>query len=106
MTNAHEVVIAGGGPTGLMLADELRLAGVDAVIVEQHPGPRNCRHARWRPPCAHTEVFDQRGIVDRFVSEGQKAQVAGFAGVNSTSTVSRPGTPTGSACGKTISSGS
>jgi len=33
----HAVVIAGGGPTGLMLAGELALAGVDVVIVERRP---------------------------------------------------------------------
>jgi len=75
----HAVVIAGGGPTGLMLAGELALAGVDVAIVErrasQHlPGSRaGGLHART------LEILDQRGIVDRFLSEGQKAQTAGFA---------------------------
>ena len=31
----HAVVVAGGGPTGLMLAGELTLAGIDVVIVER-----------------------------------------------------------------------
>ena len=31
----HAVVIAGGGPTGMMLAGELALAGIDVVIVER-----------------------------------------------------------------------
>ena len=76
----HAVVIAGGGPTGLMLAGELALAGIDVVIVERRAsqdliGSRSGGlHART------IEVFDQRGIADRFISEGQKAQVAGFAG--------------------------
>src|ERR1700675_3429728 len=76
----HAVVIAGGGPTGLMLAGELALAGVDVAIVERRasqnlPGSRaGGLHART------IEVFDQRGIADRFLSQGQKAQVAGFAG--------------------------
>jgi 2-polyprenyl-6-methoxyphenol hydroxylase-like FAD-dependent oxidoreductase len=75
------VVIAGGGPTGLMLAGELALAGIDVAIVErradQHlPGSRaGGLHART------IEVLDQRGIADRFLSEGQVAQVAGFANV-------------------------
>ena len=75
----HAVVIAGGGPTGLMLAGELALAGVDVAIVERRasqdlPGSRaGGLHART------LEVLDQRGIVDRFLAEGQKAQVAGFA---------------------------
>ena len=77
----HAVVIAGGGPTGLMLAGELALAEVDVVIVERRasqdlPGTRaGGLHART------IEVFDQRGIADRFLAEGQVAQVAGFAGV-------------------------
>jgi 2-polyprenyl-6-methoxyphenol hydroxylase-like FAD-dependent oxidoreductase len=77
----HAVVIAGGGPTGLMLAGELALAGVDVAIVERRlsqdlPGSRaGGLHSRT------IEVLDQRGIADRFLSEGQVAQVAGFAGV-------------------------
>jgi 2-polyprenyl-6-methoxyphenol hydroxylase-like FAD-dependent oxidoreductase len=77
----HAVVIAGGGPTGLMLAGELALAGVDVAIVERRasqalPGSRaGGLHSRT------IEIFDQRGIADRFLSEGQVAQVAGFASV-------------------------
>jgi 3-(3-hydroxy-phenyl)propionate hydroxylase len=76
----HVVVVAGGGPTGLMLAGELALAGVDVAIVERRasqdlPGSRaGGLHSRT------IEVLDQRGIADRFLSEGQVAQVAGFAG--------------------------
>jgi 2-polyprenyl-6-methoxyphenol hydroxylase-like FAD-dependent oxidoreductase len=75
----HAVVIAGGGPTGLMLAGELALAGVDVAIVERRasqdlPGSRaGGLHART------IEVLDQRGIAERFLSEGQVAQVAGFS---------------------------
>ncbi len=74
----HAVVIAGGGPTGLMLAGELALAGVDVAIVERRasqdlPGSRaGGLHSRT------IEVLDQRGIADRFLSEGQVAQVAAF----------------------------
>jgi 2-polyprenyl-6-methoxyphenol hydroxylase-like FAD-dependent oxidoreductase len=77
----HAVVIAGGGPTGLMLAGELALAGVDVAIVERRP---NQGLAGSRAGGLHSrtiEVFDQRGLADRFLAEGQKAQVAGFAGV-------------------------
>src|ERR1700730_10498544 len=76
----HEVVIAGGGPTGLMLAGELALAGVDVAIVERRP---NQDLAGSRAGGLHSrtiEVLDQRGIADRFLSEGQVAQVAGVAG--------------------------
>jgi 2-polyprenyl-6-methoxyphenol hydroxylase-like FAD-dependent oxidoreductase len=78
----HAVVIAGGGPTGLMLAGELALAGVDVAVVERRasqdlPGARaGGLHSRT------IEVLDQRGIADRFLAEGQVAQVAGFAGVS------------------------
>jgi 2-polyprenyl-6-methoxyphenol hydroxylase-like FAD-dependent oxidoreductase len=74
----HAVVIAGGGPTGLMLAGELALAGVDVAIVERRadqalPGSRaGGLHSRT------IEVLDMRGIADRFISEGQVAQVAAF----------------------------
>ena len=74
------MVIAGGGPTGLMLAGELALAGVDVAIVERRatqdlPGSRaGGLHSRT------IEVLDQRGIADRFLAEGQVAQVAAFAG--------------------------
>jgi 2-polyprenyl-6-methoxyphenol hydroxylase-like FAD-dependent oxidoreductase len=77
----HAVVIAGGGPTGLMLAAELALAGVDVAIVERRasqdlPGLRaGSLHSRT------IEVLDQRGTADRFLSQGQVAQVAQFAGI-------------------------
>ena len=76
----HAVVIAGGGPTGLMLAGELALAGVDVAIVERRP---NQELAGSRAGGLHSrtiEIFDMRGIADRFLSEGQIAQVAGFGG--------------------------
>jgi len=77
----HAVVIVGGGPTGLMLAGELALAGVDVAIVERRVN-QDISGARAGGLHARTlEVLDQRGIVDRFLSEGQVAQVAGFAGV-------------------------
>jgi 2-polyprenyl-6-methoxyphenol hydroxylase-like FAD-dependent oxidoreductase len=75
----HAVVIAGGGPTGLMLAGELALAGVDVAIVERRasqdlPGSRaGGLHSRT------IEILDQRGIADRFLSQGQVAQVQRFA---------------------------
>jgi 2-polyprenyl-6-methoxyphenol hydroxylase-like FAD-dependent oxidoreductase len=75
----HEVVIAGGGPTGTMLAAELALAKVDVAVVERRPdhvlvGSRaGGFHSRT------IEVLDQRGVADRFLAEGQVAQVATFA---------------------------
>lgn len=75
----HAVVIVGGGPTGLTLAGELALAGVNVAIVERRAG-QDLVGARAGGLHARTiEVFDQRGIADRFLSQGQVAQVAGFA---------------------------
>src|SRR6202158_2803728 len=73
----HAVVIAGSGPTGLMLAAELALAEVDVVIVERRatPDPDCSRagglHART------IEVLDQRGVADRFLQEGKAMQIQG-----------------------------
>jgi len=75
----HAVVIAGGGPTGLMLAGELALAGVDVAIVERRASQELIGSRAGGLYARTIEVLDQRGIADRFLSEGQKAQVAGFA---------------------------
>jgi 2-polyprenyl-6-methoxyphenol hydroxylase-like FAD-dependent oxidoreductase len=75
----HAVVIAGGGPTGLMLAGELALAGVDVAIVERREN-QDLAGSRAGGLHARTiEVFDQRGIAERFLSQGQVMQVAGFS---------------------------
>src|SRR6185369_16805032 len=75
----HAVVIAGAGPTGLMLAGELALAGVDVVVVERRIS-QDLAGSRARGLHSRTiEIFDQRGIADRFLSQGQVAQVAGFS---------------------------
>ena len=76
----HPVVIAGGGPTGLMLAGELALAGVDVAIVERRTSQDLAGLRAGGLHCRTTEIFDQRGIADRFVSQGQKIQRAPFAG--------------------------
>ena len=93
----HAVVIAGGGPTGLMLAAELALARVDVAIVERRA---NQELAGSRAGGLHSrtiEVLDQRGIADRFLSQGQVMQVAGFAMIpRSTSATFRLATTTGS----------
>ncbi len=79
---SHQVVIAGGGPTGLMLAGELSLAGIDVAIVERRES-QGLAGARSGGLHARTiEIFDQRGIAEWFLSQGQTAQVAGFAGVS------------------------
>src|SRR5262245_48473108 len=75
----HAVVIAGGGPNGLMLARELALARVDVAIVERRAN-QELKGSRAGGLHSRTiEVLDQRGIADRFLAEGQVAQVASFA---------------------------
>src|SRR3954453_1743871 len=77
----HAVVIAGGGPTGLMLAGELALAGIDVVIVER----RTTQHVDGsRAGGLHSrtiEVLGQRGIVERFLEAGQVAPALGYSGI-------------------------
>jgi 3-(3-hydroxy-phenyl)propionate hydroxylase len=77
----HAVVIAGGGPTGLMLAGELALAGIDVVIVE----PRASQHVDGsRAGGLHSrtiEVLDQRGIAERFLAAGQAHPALAFSQV-------------------------
>jgi 2-polyprenyl-6-methoxyphenol hydroxylase-like FAD-dependent oxidoreductase len=74
----HPVVIAGGGPTGMMLAGELALAGVDVVLLEQRPGPELVGSRAGGIHARTIEVLDQRGIADRFLAAGRVAQVATF----------------------------
>ena len=78
----HAVVIVGAGPTGLMLAGELALARVDVAIVERRAGQDLAGSRAGGLHSRTIEVLDQRGIADRFLSQGQIAQVAGFAGVS------------------------
>jgi len=78
----HEVVVVGGGPTGLMLAGELALAGTDVVVVERRAG-QQVEGVRAGGLHARTiEVLDQRGIADRFLAEGRAMQIAGFGGTS------------------------
>jgi 2-polyprenyl-6-methoxyphenol hydroxylase-like FAD-dependent oxidoreductase len=76
----HSAVIAGGGPTGLMLAGELALAGIDVAIVERRASQDLPGSRAGGLQSRTLEVFDQRGIADRFLSEGQVAQVQSFGG--------------------------
>src|ERR1700732_4509639 len=74
----HAVVIAGGGPTGLMLAAELALAEVDVVIVERRATPDPDRSRAGGLHSRTIEVLDQRGVADRFLQEGKAMQIQGF----------------------------
>ena len=76
----HSVVIAGGGPTGLMLAAELKLAGVDAVVVERRTSQDLDGKRAGGLHSRTIEVLDQRGVAERFLSEGQTHPFVGYAG--------------------------
>jgi 2-polyprenyl-6-methoxyphenol hydroxylase-like FAD-dependent oxidoreductase len=74
----YAVVIAGGGPAGMMLSAELALANVDVLIVERR---RDHELVGSRAGGFHSrtiELLDQRGVADRFLAEGQVAQAAMF----------------------------
>jgi 2-polyprenyl-6-methoxyphenol hydroxylase-like FAD-dependent oxidoreductase len=78
----HAVVIAGGGPTGMMLAAELTLAGIDVVVVERRATHEldGSRAGGLYPRTI--EVLDQRGVADRFLAEGYVAPALGFAQIS------------------------
>ena len=72
-----DVIVAGGGPTGLMLASELRLHGVHVLVLERDAEPTRIV----RSPGLHArsiEVMDQRGLLERFLALGQKYPLGGF----------------------------
>jgi 2-polyprenyl-6-methoxyphenol hydroxylase-like FAD-dependent oxidoreductase len=77
-----DVIVAGGGPTGVMLASELLLHGVDALVLEKDAEPTRIvralgLHAR------SVEVMGQRGLLERFLALGQQYPVGGFfAGID------------------------
>src|SRR3979411_1133726 len=77
----HAVVIAGGGPTGMMVAGELALAKVDVAIVERRASQELDGSRSGGLHSRTIEVLDQRGVADRFLAEGQAMQVQAFAGI-------------------------
>jgi 2-polyprenyl-6-methoxyphenol hydroxylase-like FAD-dependent oxidoreductase len=76
----HAVVIAGAGPTGMMLAGELALAGVDVAICERRASQERDVSRAGGLHSRTIEVLDQRGIADRFLAEGDAMQIQSFAG--------------------------
>ncbi|MFT3864950.1 MAG: FAD-dependent monooxygenase [Solirubrobacterales bacterium] len=79
--SGREVLIAGGGPTGMMLAGELALAGIDVAILERRPGRELAGSRAGGLHARGIELLDQRGIAGRFLDEGTPAQAATFASV-------------------------
>ncbi len=75
-----DVVIAGAGPTGLMLAAELALAGVEVLVIERRPDQQVLGSRAGGLHARTIEVLAQRGVADRFLAEGQAMQVSMFAG--------------------------
>jgi 2-polyprenyl-6-methoxyphenol hydroxylase-like FAD-dependent oxidoreductase len=75
----HSVVIAGGGPTGLMLAAELALAQVDVVVLERRPSQELAGSRAGGLHSRTIEILDQRGVAERFLAAGKTVQAAGFA---------------------------
>ena len=74
----HAVVVAGGGPAGMMLSAELALAGVDVVVIERRPDHVLAGSRAGGFHSRTIEVLDQRGVADRFLAEGQVVQAAVF----------------------------
>src|SRR5690349_21447643 len=76
-----DVIVAGGGPTGLMLAGELRLHGVHVVVLEKEKEPNGQARALGLH-VRSIEVMDQRGLLERFLALGRQYPVGGsFAGI-------------------------
>jgi 2-polyprenyl-6-methoxyphenol hydroxylase-like FAD-dependent oxidoreductase len=77
-----DVIISGGGPTGMMLASELRLHGVDVLVLEKDAEPSKAVRSLGLHPRS-IEIMDQRGLLDRFLALGQQypGGVGRFAGI-------------------------
>src|SRR6478736_10391695 len=78
----RDVIVVGGGPTGMMLASELRLHDVDVLVLEKDAEPTQAVRSLGLHPRS-IEIMDQRGLLDRFLAEGQQYPGVGrFAGID------------------------
>ncbi|HLH15482.1 MAG TPA: FAD-dependent monooxygenase, partial [Solirubrobacteraceae bacterium] len=78
--SAHAVAIAGGGPTGMMLAAELTLANIEVTVLERRPDHELVGSRAGGFHSRTLEVLDQRGVAERFLADGQTVQAAYFGG--------------------------
>ncbi|WP_028270706.1 rifampin monooxygenase [Arthrobacter sp. UNC362MFTsu5.1] len=77
-----DVIISGGGPTGMMLASELRLHDVDVLVLEKDAEPGTAVRSLGLHPRS-IEIMDQRGLLERFLAHGQQYPgVGGFAAID------------------------
>lgn len=81
MSTEHAVVIAGGGPVGMLLAAELALAGTDFVLLERRPNQDLVGSRAGGLQSRAIELLDQRGVAERFLAEGTRVQAATFGSV-------------------------
>ncbi|MGG7465590.1 rifampin monooxygenase [Plantibacter sp. YIM 135347] len=83
-----DVIVCGGGPTGMMLASELRLHGVDVLVLERDMEPSTAVRSLGLHPRS-IEVLDQRGVLDRFLALGTRypGGVGRFAGIETSAPV-------------------
>ena len=80
-TTDTQVVIAWAGPTGLMLAREPRLGGVEVLVLERLPEPRTVESRAGGLPIRTMETLDQRGVLEPFLERGRRRPSVHFAGI-------------------------